>query len=427
MLKRRHSGRSTGAAWQLGERGRALVMLAAGALAGWIPVACFNGADAQGLPCEIDAQCGIGQACIEGVCGGRQGDPACGDFVVDDDEECDLGSENSPTGDCTPSCMLPACGDGFLQVGEECDDGDTVPGDGCSPACLFESCGDGVMDAGEECDQGSANNDEGDCTTLCTLATCGDGWVHMGVEPCDPGEEPSASCDVDCTVPMCGDGLHNPAAGEACDPGEAPDSAQCASNCTVPRFFDDVEDGNVGWTVESLVVSPAPAGVVDWSINTMVFASGSRAWKAKGQPVLPNDGVSDVRLISPVIDLRGAQTPVRLSLMHRYEFDNLAGEEGDGGIVELSVEGGPWMALAPDGDYPGTIASTGCGAQSNPLQGQSAYVGTTNGAFVAESFDLSTAAGQQVRLGFRVAHDCGNQAAAEGWFIDDFMVLEQAP
>lgn len=35
-----------------------------------LQLACFTGADAQGLPCDNDRQCGLDQSCIDGFCGG---------------------------------------------------------------------------------------------------------------------------------------------------------------------------------------------------------------------------------------------------------------------------------------------------------------------------------------------------------------------
>lgn len=80
------------------------------------------------------------------------------------------------------------------------------------------TCGDGVVDEGEQCDLGTGNSESGTCTQDCLLAVCGDGMVLVGTEDCDDAGE-SATCNADCTVPSCGDGVHNLTAGEACDDG----------------------------------------------------------------------------------------------------------------------------------------------------------------------------------------------------------------
>lgn len=65
----------------------------------------------------------------------------CGDGVLDANEECDLGDENSDiTPDqCRTSCLLPHCGDDVLDTAELCDDGNLHGGDGCTSTCTPES------------------------------------------------------------------------------------------------------------------------------------------------------------------------------------------------------------------------------------------------------------------------------------------------
>lgn len=62
-------------------------------------------------------------------------DGACGDGIVDGDEDCDEGEE-TPT--CDADCTLQQCGDGLLNArfGEACDDGNQDPGDACSTDCF---------------------------------------------------------------------------------------------------------------------------------------------------------------------------------------------------------------------------------------------------------------------------------------------------
>lgn len=81
-----------------------------------------------------------------------------------------------------------------------------------------ELCGNGVIDDGEECDLGPGNSDSGSCTSVCLLAVCGDNLHFLDEEDCDEGGE-TATCDANCTAVECGDGDHNAAAGEQCDGG----------------------------------------------------------------------------------------------------------------------------------------------------------------------------------------------------------------
>src|SRR5687768_1300638 len=49
------------------------------------------------------------------------------------------------------------------------------------------ACGNGVIDVDEQCDNGDANSDLSTCTSQCVLASCGDGLVYQGQELCDDG------------------------------------------------------------------------------------------------------------------------------------------------------------------------------------------------------------------------------------------------
>jgi hypothetical protein len=62
--------------------------------------------------------------------------PGCGDGVVDDGEECDLGDDNGGA-ECTAMCTNVVCGDSVVSEGEACDDGDENGTDlgACAPDC----------------------------------------------------------------------------------------------------------------------------------------------------------------------------------------------------------------------------------------------------------------------------------------------------
>lgn len=66
------------------------------------------------------------------------GGPFCGDGVVDPDEVCDDGVNDSSYGSCTADCggFGPRCGDDVIQGEEFCDDGNDVDGDGCNTDCV---------------------------------------------------------------------------------------------------------------------------------------------------------------------------------------------------------------------------------------------------------------------------------------------------
>ena len=203
------------------------VLLFAAGCGGGDKPACT--ADCDGADAGVDARTDAG---------GDAGEPAprCGDGVVGDGEQCDLGARNDDQGACRTDCMAQRCGDGFVGPGEGCDDGNDVDGDACSD-CVPASCGDGVVDPGEACDDGNA--DAGDaCLPSCAVAACGDGVVQRDVEVCDDGNPDDAdACLTSCVPASCGDGVVHDGV-EECDDGDADETDDCLSGCTTARCGD---------------------------------------------------------------------------------------------------------------------------------------------------------------------------------------------
>jgi len=107
------------------------------------------------------------------------GEPVCGDGVVDDDETCDDGNaidDDECMNDCSEPITPPPpsfCGDGVIDADEACDDGNAIDDDECMNDCSVPiappgCCGDGVLNAGEQCDDGNTLDGDAcmhDCTT----------------------------------------------------------------------------------------------------------------------------------------------------------------------------------------------------------------------------------------------------------------------
>jgi len=62
----------------------------------------------------------------------------CNNMVLDEDEACDDGNNNSCDG-CSSDCSRvdKVCGDGTRECSEQCDDSNTTPGDGCEADCTL--------------------------------------------------------------------------------------------------------------------------------------------------------------------------------------------------------------------------------------------------------------------------------------------------
>ncbi len=204
--------------------------------------------------CRAGTICPDSQACPQnGLC---PPPAACGDGIVNGDEQCDDG--NLVDGDaCTASCTLRCgqnleCPNGLVCLGEECsecssslqcDTGFCVDGR-CRQALPL--CGNGVREAGEACDDGNADNGDA-CTVGCLLAInqaceasaqCQTHLCQSGTcQPCaDAGQCASGlRCSQgNCLFgPLqCGDGAVQ--AGEACDDANFVETDQCTTACVKP-------------------------------------------------------------------------------------------------------------------------------------------------------------------------------------------------
>ena len=173
----------------------------------------------------------------------------CGDGAVQAGEQCDLGPDNSATGQCTPDCQINVCGDGYVYEGfEDCDDGNSINTDDCVEGCALAACGDGFVHEGVEmCDDG--NDDETDeCTSLCVSANCGDGIIQEG-EQCDDGNMDTSDDCPACQFAFCGDGF-TWAGMEECDDANDVDDDSCTNECIAltKRVFvsSEMYNGNLG-------------------------------------------------------------------------------------------------------------------------------------------------------------------------------------
>lgn len=199
-------------------------------------------------------------------------DTLCGNGVIDRDEDCDAGVDDSPG--CDDDCTFVRCGDGHVNkaAGEDCDTGDPFSNtEKCNGLlCKTAECGDSIYNAvaGEECDTGgnsqACNGKVMDNPQSCQIPACGDGYWNIKFVPpypmstplsarlpeaCDDGGSTSGCNGNDgdndgfvdngmgsCQIPRCGDSYTNPnypptggsGPGEACDDGS--NSSSCNGN-----------------------------------------------------------------------------------------------------------------------------------------------------------------------------------------------------
>lgn len=355
----------------------AVVLGAAGA-------SCFSGADALGLPCRSDAECGQAQRCEQGFCGGP---PA------------------TSTTDATSSTSTSSEAGTSTSTGPD----PTVAESTGLPA----GCGNGVVDPEEECDPGPSGD--------------------------------AVGCDYDCSSVMCGDGYANLVAGEQCDDGNDAIVDDCTPECRATLFWDDMEEDPAladQWLPPEIPVWQFMSD--DFSLDEgWRWGAPLDPGTWFSGPYSSMSGTA--RIITRTIDFPPDPGPgfrFELRLRHRLRFDgnptDLAGEcvplKSDGGVVWLMMEDGTLRPAGPPATHPDALDNDGgCVSISlpdNPLYDprtpRPAYTGIT-ADFVETGFALpADVAGTTVQLVFEVGYDChscwSTVPMGAGWIIDDVVV-----
>jgi cysteine-rich repeat protein len=204
------------------------------------PIGCGDGVLKPGEDCEPPG--------FESLCRNDCTLTACGNGIVDAQENCDDGNWEHSDG-CSPNCLSDeTCGNGYLDdtLGEACDDGNTTDLDGCAADCRSDqTCGNGFVDEilDEDCEPpGSEIDSEHMCDPTCQETRCGNG-VLEGSEECDDGNfDDGDGCSWKChdQDPGCGDGVVDEETEEECDPPNL--AIFCLDDCTLTTCGDGVVD-----------------------------------------------------------------------------------------------------------------------------------------------------------------------------------------
>ena len=182
-----------------------------------------------------------------------------------------------------------------------------------------------------------------------------------------------------------------------------------AGSFTNVVFSDNVENGTNGWT------HSAAAGTDSWAISTARAVSPTHSWFSNDPAT-----VSDQRLVSPTIALPGALNGLNFQFQQFVDIENNGATACyDGGVLEISVDGGAFTQIPNSqllvGPYRGAVS----GNFSNPLAGLQAWCGAAL-PFSRVVVDLASYAGHNAQFRFRLGSDTSQ--AKEGWYIDDVKV-----
>jgi hypothetical protein len=166
----------------------------------------------------------------------------------------------------------------------------------------------------------------------------------------------------------------------------------------------------------------APALPAGWSVSRTppgtLWASTTAASDTFPNAVFAPDPdtVSDNLLTSPSIPITSSNA--QLSFQHSYDLEAGFGGGFDGGVLEISINGGAFTDIRPAG---GTFVSNGYNeaistGYGNPLAGRLAWSGTSPG-FVQTIVNLPpNADGGNVRLRWRLGSDSSDNYT--GWYVD---------
>ncbi len=175
--------------------------------------------------------------------------------------------------------------------------------------------------------------------------------------------------------------------------------------------------------LESSATDSFDAGASVWTAT----ASDTPIWAHTREAMDVLDGVwhginfaseSDTSVVSPVVTVGDQAFSVTFS--HRHEFEPIGdmGEAFDGGVIELSSDGGTtWNDVSTLGATPGYTKTLDTG---NPLGARMAYAANNPSHPQPDTVTLdfgTQLAGKQVQLRFRLGTDGG--VGALGWTIDD--------
>lgn len=188
-----------------------------------------------------------------------------------------------------------------------------------------------------------------------------------------------------------------------------------AFDLPVGGFNDNVEGGEGLWTH----AVGMPGYVDQWHVSTLMnhTPSGRRAWKCGA---VDSGGVYahylDAVLTSPPVPLA---FHTELRFWHYIRADMSMGHMGtalDGGMVEASINGGPWAQIYPSTGYDFIIGSAYPPGPFPP--GTPVFAGWWN--WRQSVFELDGYTGT-VQFRFRFGSDA--ERGMEGWYVDDIQVL----
>jgi hypothetical protein len=178
-----------------------------------------------------------------------------------------------------------------------------------------------------------------------------------------------------------------------------------------PELAEDFENGAPGWTH----MTPGGQWLDQWHLSNEMSYTGTTSYKCGATGTGSHANLLDSQLLSPVVtDLPEQATLAFWSWISAERSTAAPDSAYDGGLVEISVNGGPFDEIIPTDGYSHTFRTP----YSGPTPGQHCWSGTAPWRKII--FDLSAYTGQDVQFRFRFSSD--ESVTNEGWYIDDVAV-----
>ena len=194
------------------------------------------------------------------------------------------------------------------------------------------------------------------------------------------------------------------------------DSSGLQVHETFQLFVEGVVVCNAFENFDGVTIPTLPAGWATSASGTIpmqwVTSSTSSSSVPNSVFVSNPNGISDSRLTTPVILVTQAN--------NQFKFQNNYNLEStfDGGVIEISIDGGPFTDLLAAGGsfraggYNGVIDA----GTSSPLAGRPAWTGDSGGYIDTIAEFPASAIGKSVQLRLRMGSD--ESDAATGWRVD---------
>jgi Zn-dependent metalloprotease/uncharacterized protein YcfL len=195
-------------------------------------------------------------------------------------------------------------------------------------------------------------------------------------------------------------------------PGFNSDAPFCDQGNPSVLFSDSLESGTGNWTFSN-------GARLRWQVDSIdgpYAHSGNHSLFADDIPEEVTDASAR---------LKPLQVPdnAYLHFAHAYQFESFSFlGEFDGGVLEYSTNGGTsWQdagSLIQINGYEGTVATGG----GNPIEGRSAFVGSSHG-YISTRLNLASLAGESVIFRWRMGLDFIGSGSffdsPSGWWLDD--------